>query len=233
MTYNEEPVALAKIVWNDPRSNEIQEYVLMEGATASIGRSQNNDICIPERHVSRRHCVIHFRDGIFMLSDLGSANGTFVNDQQLDEAFPLMGNDLIRLFVPEIKFLAGVTTEERENALSTGTLIMPKGVTNRPAVCITSGPEEGKDYPLLKDCVHVGRATANAAWEICLPDRAVSRPHACFERLSGSEAWQVKDLGSANGTQVNGNYIEANQSIVLADGDLLVFGGTMILFRYR
>ena len=50
----------------------------------------------------------------------------------------------------------------------------------------------------MDSVVRVGRATANAEWEICLPDRAVSRPHACFERQPDSEAWQIKDLGSAN-----------------------------------
>jgi hypothetical protein len=60
MTY-EDPVALAKIVWKDLTTGVNNEYVLMEGATATIGRSKHNDICVPERHVSRRHAVIHFR----------------------------------------------------------------------------------------------------------------------------------------------------------------------------
>ncbi len=80
---------LAKIIWDDPDSSEKREFVLAEGATASIGRSPSNDISIPERHVSRQHAVIAFRDGIFMISDLGSANGTFVNGRR---SRPIVGN---------------------------------------------------------------------------------------------------------------------------------------------
>ncbi len=117
--------ALAKITWQDPKTGEIREYVLMEGATAMIGRSPGNDICVPERHVSRKHAVINYRDGIFMITDLGSANGTYVNDQKLTDPFPLAGGDVIRLFVPVLHFSAVVTEEEQTQASLKGTLIVP------------------------------------------------------------------------------------------------------------
>src|SRR5258706_988909 len=115
---------LAKIIWDDPDSSEKREFVLAEGATASIGRSPSNDISIPERHVSRQHAVINFRDGVFMISDLGSANGTFVNDRRLTEPFPLAHGDVIRLYVPVMNFSAIVTEEEQEVARKTGTMIV-------------------------------------------------------------------------------------------------------------
>lgn len=52
MTATEQhPISLAKITWSDPKTDETQEFVLTEGSTASIGRMENNDICIPEQHV--------------------------------------------------------------------------------------------------------------------------------------------------------------------------------------
>ncbi len=102
---NQDAQALAKITWYHPDTGEKQEYILMEGATVSIGRSSNNDIAIPEQHVSRQHAVINYRDGIFMLTDLNSANGTFVNDAQLSEPFPLASGDEIRLYVPMLVLL--------------------------------------------------------------------------------------------------------------------------------
>src|SRR5215813_440434 len=116
---------IAKITWEDPTNHERREFVLIEGATASIGRASTNDICIPERHVSRQHAVIAFRDGIFMISDLGSANGTFVNDRRLTDPFPLAHGDVIRLYVPTLIFSAIVTEEEEDQARQTGTLIAP------------------------------------------------------------------------------------------------------------
>ena len=41
---------------------------------------ENNDICIPEQHVSRQHAVIQHRDsGGVWLMDLGSTHGTTIN----------------------------------------------------------------------------------------------------------------------------------------------------------
>ena len=99
--------ALAKIVWSDPHTGSTREFVLQEGATATIGRSSSNDIHIPEQHVSRQHAVINYRDGIFMVNDLGSANGTFVNGMKVEEPYPLMVGDELRLFVPTLQFLGG------------------------------------------------------------------------------------------------------------------------------
>lgn len=51
-----------------------------------IGRSQGNDFAIEDSTVSDRHCEIVMSDGGFLVRDLGSTNGTFVNDERIDEA---------------------------------------------------------------------------------------------------------------------------------------------------
>ena len=74
----------------------------------------------------------------------------------------------------------------------------------------------------------MGRATSKANWEIALQDPAVSRPHAQLEFVDG--AWVVTDLGSANGTIVNGTPV-SGKGRVLRDGDIISFGATLVLFR--
>lgn len=228
---NEDILPLAKISWQDPRTGETREYVLMEGATATIGRSESNDICIPERHVSRRHAVINYRDGIFMITDLGSANGTFVNDQKLTDPFPLASGDVIRLFVPVLHFSAVVTEEEHATASRKGTVIVPASTEGTPLLCVTAGPQEGAEFPLVAESLSIGRATANATWDISLQDRAVSRPHARLERDPETGGWRIRDLGSANGTLVNGTPIPEDEPHTLKDGDVLTIGQTLLLFR--
>lgn len=230
---DEQPLALAKLTWQDPSTGETREYVLMEGATATIGRSPGNDICIPERHVSRRHAVVSYRDGIFMISDLGSANGTYVNDRRLSDPFPLAGGDVIRLFVPELRFDAVVTQEEQETASRKGTLIVPTSAAEGAYLCVTSGPQEGAEFPLLDDALEIGRATASATWDIALQDRAVSRPHARLERDREGGFWRIQDLGSANGTLVDGVPVPQGEARPLKDGDVLTLGETMLLFRTK
>ncbi len=227
---SEQVAGLAKITWDDPETGEHREYVLAEGATASIGRSPNNQIHIPERHVSRQHAVISFRDGIFMISDLGSANGTFVNDKKLTDPFPLAHGDVIRLYVPILHFSAMVTEEEKVQAQITGTLIVPAGGGGQPTLHITSGQQEGAEIPIVTPSVTIGRATRNATWDISLQDRAVSRPH-CEIRRDESGMWVIQDLGSANGTIVNGIPLEADVPHALQDGTVINLGETTILFR--
>ncbi len=227
----EEPQALAKITWHDQATGELHRYVLLEGATASIGRARSNDICVAERHVSRRHAVITYRNGIFMISDLGSANGTFVNDQRLEAPFPLASGDVIRLFVPELLFSAMVTDEEQQHATRSGTLIRPPHVLDRPYLVVTSGPQEGAEFLLERDMLIVGRAAPGAVCDIALQDRSVSRPHARLERLPDGSGWGVVDLGSANGTRINGQLIRPEVCCPLRHGDVLAFGSTLLLFR--
>lgn len=219
--------ALAKVVWEDSVTGERQEYVLTEGATASIGRSSNNDIQIAERHVSRQHAVIRYRDGIFMITDLGSSNGTFVNDEKVMEPFPLFAGDEIRLYVPLLHFAALQEGDEAE-AQKTGRLISPTDATGQGSLIVTNGPQEGQTFALQLNKITVGRAVENANWEIGLLDPSVSRPHAQLNHVD--QQWYLHDLGSSNGTSVNGDRISIN-GLLLHDGDTITMGGSILLFR--
>jgi pSer/pThr/pTyr-binding forkhead associated (FHA) protein len=215
---------LAKLQWTDPDSHEIREYLLVEGSTATIGRSSNNDIQIPEHHVSRQHAVVSYRDGIFMINDLGSSNGTFVNDNRVTEPYPLFAGDEIRLFVPLLRFLAADGDEIPE----------PEGLTipattDQCVLLVTNGPQEGQSIPLLVDSVTIGRATVTATWEVLLQDPSVSRPHARLERR-GTQ-WFLVDLGSSNGTRVNSTIVVTQDAYALRDGDTIELGGSVLLFR--
>ncbi|MBC7810106.1 MAG: FHA domain-containing protein [Burkholderiales bacterium] len=223
-----EPLSLAKITWKHPQTGAVQEYVLMEGATATIGRLASNEICIPEQHVSRQQAVISYRDGIFMITDLGSANGTFVNDRQVTEPYPLASGDEIRLYVPVLNFSAAVTDDDQKRAEEHGTLITSTSASGKGRLIITSGPQEGNTIPLLLKEVTVGRATSNANWEVSLQDPSVSRPHAKLELVDS--AWVLYDMGSSNGTLVNGTPVN-EKGRALRDGDIVTFGATLVLFR--
>lgn len=219
---------IAKITWDDEETSAHHEHVLVEGATASIGRANTNDICVPGRHVSRQHAVISFRDGIFMISDLGSANGTFVNDRRLSDPFPLAHGDIIRLYVPILHFSAVVTEEEEEEARKTGTLIVPVPRDADARLVITAGPQEGNEFVLDKDTVTIGRLAQGATWEISLQDRAVSRPHCRF--VKRGTQWTIADLNSANGSFLNGTVLSTD-SVFIKDGDVMLVGETTLLFR--
>lgn len=225
---SDSPAALAKVIWKHPQTEVVEEFVLTEGATAMIGRQVGNDICIPEQHVSRQHAVINYRDGIFMITDLGSANGTFVNDMQLTEPFPLASGDEIRLYVPTLTFSAAVSPDDARQAEEKGTLITATISTGKGKLIITNGPQEGQVIPLLLAKVTIGRATSKADWEVGLQDPSVSRPHARLELVENN--WVIFDLGSANGTLVSNTPIN-EKGRPLKDGDIITLGATIVLFR--
>lgn len=86
-----------------------------------------------------------------------------------------------------------------------------------PYVVIVEGPHHGTRFPLNTGENLVGRTPGTA---ITLEDQSVSRQHAV---ITGREdGWQVKDLGSKNGTFVNGRQIP--DSVMLGHGDIIQFG---------
>ena len=63
-----------------------------------IGRSLDCDIRVANQEVSRHHVVIYREDGITMIRDLDSANGTFVNEVRIAERpIPLVTGDTVML----------------------------------------------------------------------------------------------------------------------------------------
>jgi pSer/pThr/pTyr-binding forkhead associated (FHA) protein len=55
----------------------------LEGDQITVGRDSTNEIVINDAEVSRRHARLTFQGGKYVLEDLGSTNGTFVNGQRL------------------------------------------------------------------------------------------------------------------------------------------------------
>lgn len=55
----------------------------LEGDQIDIGRDSTNEITINDAEISRRHARLTFQGGKYVLEDLGSTNGTFVNGQRL------------------------------------------------------------------------------------------------------------------------------------------------------
>jgi adenylate cyclase len=62
----------------------------------SVGRSPKNTICLDSQKVSRRHAIINVQNmGEFWLIDLGSSNGTFLNNRRLNQPVKLSDHDQI------------------------------------------------------------------------------------------------------------------------------------------
>jgi len=71
-------------------------YALPEGANVTVGRVSQCEIHIDDQAVSRRHCTLEVRGANLVVTDLSSANGTFVNERSV-KSFSAQPGDLIRV----------------------------------------------------------------------------------------------------------------------------------------
>ncbi|RLT04720.1 MAG: GGDEF domain-containing protein [Planctomycetota bacterium] len=76
-----------------------------------IGRELACDIVLNDNAVSRRHAAIDLSDMNYFVTDLGSRNGTFVDDKLLQERRSLKGGEQIRLGGTILKFMESVDKE--------------------------------------------------------------------------------------------------------------------------
>jgi tetratricopeptide (TPR) repeat protein len=87
-----------------------------------------------------------------------------------------------------------------------------------------AGPAAGEEFVLSGDEVVVGRASDNG---VSIPDTSVSRKHVLLRR--DGAGWAASDMGSGNGTMVNGAAI--SEETALKSGDVITLGDTELKFE--
>lgn len=78
------------------RDGSVIERDLVSDET-KLGKGSQNDIILADASVSSTHAMISIVDGIYVLSDLGSRNGTFLNDSRVAGLVTLQHGDLIKM----------------------------------------------------------------------------------------------------------------------------------------
>ena len=78
-------------------SDGSREQTIDEGATLSVGRLRDCDICISEREVSRHHATLECSGGALFVKDAGSHFGTFVNGLRIMDRCELKAGDEMRI----------------------------------------------------------------------------------------------------------------------------------------
>jgi DNA-binding NtrC family response regulator len=90
------------VLSGEAKPNSIQ---LIPTQIVSLGRMRNNTIIIKDEHASRHHAEIYEEDGTWMIRDLGTTNGTYLDHLRLSCPMALSNRQIIRVGGVSLQFL--------------------------------------------------------------------------------------------------------------------------------
>jgi pSer/pThr/pTyr-binding forkhead associated (FHA) protein len=209
--------------------NEGREWIV-DAQQTFLGRSENAHIPLfGDNNVMPMHaCIVRDR-GAYRLIDGGSPMGIGVNGIRVPEAF-LNHGDSINIGSFNLRFLMkdqSVPIRQDMPAVQQAPIGLPPNPQPQPvpptaarALVVVDGPELGRRYAVGSTEVIAGREGPDISMSA---DTTASRRHASFRTIG--DGVMVRDLGSTNGTIVNGIRV---QEMSLRPGDMVRIGGTTL-----
>ncbi|MCG6870748.1 MAG: adenylate/guanylate cyclase domain-containing protein [Gammaproteobacteria bacterium] len=175
-------------------SSEGEQRVLCE-SVVTIGRDKTNRIVLRSKSVSRRHAIVQrLGEADYYLVDVGSSNGSFVNDQRISVPFHIKDGDELQIGETQIRF------EQEE---STGVLDSMEDDTERTTLVqstriqqITILVADIRGYTQLSEMVPIGDMTRLMSEWFHEVNAAVARNGGLVDKFIGDcvyARWQAGD----------------------------------------
>ncbi len=208
----------------------------LNSTVITIGRAPDNALCLgDDLTVSRHHAQIALSNQGYLVTDVGSSDGTYVNETRLQSFVPQRLQDGDQIQVGTLFQLAfkALTAETALNSSELADSFPPQPL---PAVAKTTllpldewvteeVPQTSQRLELRgRDRLTIGRDPAN---DMVINHPAASRFHAQIELKQGN--YVLSDLNSTNGTFVNGNLIFSGHTLTV--GDAIRIGPTQLVFN--
>ncbi|MCQ2465591.1 MAG: FHA domain-containing protein [Oscillospiraceae bacterium] len=96
---------------------EGQRIIPVENSEILLGRHRSADIQFPDMSVSRYHAVLTYSDGVFLLEDLNSKSGTYLNGKKIKSAVINIGDEIklgaVVFHIKKIKEIENVRRREK------------------------------------------------------------------------------------------------------------------------
>jgi pSer/pThr/pTyr-binding forkhead associated (FHA) protein len=210
-----------------------REFALHLGQN-TVGR-EGADVMLADKTVSRRHAVVGVdTTGSVWVEDTNSTNGTSKDNVPLERLQRVFladgmtvqfGSVRLKVVIPAgsgvdldaFPALERAVTEEAIPALGSG--------SSTPAAVLVGF--DGSTHVLTSTHTTFGRRTGNTI--VLTGDSYVSGSHA--QITYENEKFILTDLGSTNGTKVNGERLAPHAPIVLTEGDEVTLGQTTFIFH--
>ncbi len=203
-----------------------------------IGR-EKADLILKDQAVSRNHAEIVRQDDDYLIRDLNSTNGTYVNGQRLKER---VLKHMDEIWVGKCRLLYTLLGRRdeviEEDATGERAIVLKEEITRESKkqdlemrlpekrefyLEIMAGKKKARSFKFPTGRVIMGRSEES---ELALQDEEVSRKHALVEVFSREQIF-LSDLASANGTFLNGVRVK---TVRLKHGDLIRLGNTVLKF---
>jgi pSer/pThr/pTyr-binding forkhead associated (FHA) protein/tetratricopeptide (TPR) repeat protein len=184
------------------RAGTVEQQLELTGKPVSLGREAGNDLVLADASVSRQHARIEkSSSGFYRIVDLESGNGVVHQGKRVSS---------LELY-PGCEVEIGNLTLKLEDETPVPLLVLVAGAPLR-------------SYPLLSTETVVGRSPE---LPVAVPDPLVSSQHCKIVRRGN--VYALVDLGSENGTRVNGVRVSSKE---LTQGDQIRVGGFTFFFAF-
>lgn len=200
----------------------------------TLGRDPDSHIVLGSEGVSRAHAVI--APGLlgYTLKDR-SVNGVWVNGGRVEETHVLGQGDVVRCGLEEFRFDADEASFEPAGRVAEDASLPMAAPVAPPARAqstrllatlevLSEGPTLGQRYRLDRPTIQLGRGPHN---DIRLDNDSVSGTHASLVQRGGR--WLLLDLGSRNGSRVDGELVR--EQCELPSACEVQLGALRLLFR--
>lgn len=196
----------------------------------NVGRDPDNTVRLTERNISRKHLLLRREAEAWIVEDLNSYNGCFVNGLRVSGTHPLQDGDLLQVgdYRLELADEDKVVDESAEGADADGAAgpAVPRLLDRPDRLVVVDGAAAGTEFTLEKERMILGRAEDA---DVSINHSSVSRIHAEITRITPG-TYEIVDCGSSNGIRVNGVKLDRR---VIEDDDEIELGDVRLRFVPR
>lgn len=217
--------------------DKVIERVVTEKKRISIGRTNENDIVLENRGVSRKHAMIEFNNNAAVIMDNESLNGTFVNQRKISEEV-LRNLDTITIGKYSLVYHTETSVSEDGAADMDGTMVLntkkQKNLLEQDRVerqivakfggSVLTGEENADfaEYRLDREVTTIGKAKF-----VHVRAKGFLMSGIQAKIVKENEGFYLANLGRSGKTKVNG---EAVDRAMLKNGDLIQVGKSTFKF---
>lgn len=217
--------------------DKVIERIVTEKKRISIGRTQDNDVVLENRGVSRKHAMIEFNDTAAVIIDNESLNGTFVNNRKISEEV-LRDEDIITIGKYSLVYHSTATAAGEARESMDGTMVlqtkkqkellendrMERQIVAKygSSVLIGEDNSEFAEYKLDREVTTIGKAKF-----VHIRSKGFFLAPIQAKILQEQNCYCLINVGKSGKTRVNGEPAERH---VLKNGDIITVGKSSFRF---